>query len=104
MGLAGADLIREARKRVGLTQRELAGRTTTTQSKVARDRRVAALAAALADDFVPERILGVLVEHEVAFVLIGGLAAEISWDLTTPFGDLDIAFAPAGSTGYGSPP
>ena len=29
------------------------------------------------------------------------LAAESSWDLTTPFGDLDIAFTPAGSTGYG---
>ena len=114
---------------------------------------------ALADDFVPDRILGLLVEHEVAFILTGGLAAvahgsplatwdvditpeaspanldrlatalralharvrhpnnpaglpfscdatslaaESSWDLTTPFGDLDIAFTPAASTGYGS--
>ena len=114
---------------------------------------------ALADDFAPEQILGLLVEHEVAFVLVGGLAAvahgsplatwdvditpeaspanldrlaaalraldarvrhpdtpqgvsfpydatslaaETSWDLMTPFGDLDIAFTPAASTGYGS--
>lgn len=111
------------------------------------------------DDFVPERILGVLVEHHVLFVLIGGmgaaahgsplptrdvdvtpeasrpnldrladalralearvrhpdipeglafscdatsLAAAIFWNLTTPFGDLDISFTPAGTTGYGS--
>lgn len=113
----------------------------------------------LADDFLPERILTVLVEHEVVFVLIGGLgaaahgsplptedvdvtpeasganldrlatalralearvrhpdipeglpfscdatslAAAIFWNLTTPFGDLDISFTPAASTGYAS--
>jgi hypothetical protein len=113
----------------------------------------------LASDFVPERILGVLVEHDVHFVLIGGmgavahgsplptrdvdvtpdasrenlgrladalralearirhpdipeglafscdatsLAAAIFWNLTTPYGDLDISFTPAGTTGYGS--
>jgi hypothetical protein len=111
----------------------------------------------LRDDFVPERILAFLVEHEVRFVLIGGLAAvahgsplltedvvitpedsranldrlahvlraldarvrhpdipeglpfscdasslaaAIFWNLTTPFGDLDISFTPAASTGY----
>lgn len=109
------------------------------------------------DQFVPERILGVLTEHEVQFVLIGGmgavahgsplptrdvdiapeasranldrlanalsaldarirhpeipeglafscdatsLAAAIFWNLTTRFGDLDISFTPAGTTGY----
>ena len=36
MGPIGADLIREARKRAGLTQRELAERAATTQSSVAR--------------------------------------------------------------------
>lgn len=110
-------------------------------------------------DFVPERILGLLVEHGVHFVLIGGmgavahgsplptrdvdvtpeasranldrladalralearvrhpdvpeglafscdatsLAAAIFWNLTTPYGDLDISFTPAGTTGYHS--
>ncbi len=114
---------------------------------------------ALPEDFLPERILAVLVEHEVVFVLIGGLAAvahgsplltedvdvtpeasretltrlaaalraldarirhpeipeglafscdatslaaAIFWNLTTPFGDLDISFTPAASTGYAS--
>ncbi|MBC7374986.1 MAG: hypothetical protein H7323_13445 [Frankiales bacterium] len=113
----------------------------------------------MAEDFLPERILAVLVEHEVVFVLIGGmgaaahgsplptedvdvtpegsrsnltrlakalraldarsrhpdlpeglafscdataLAAAIFWNLTTPFGDLDISFTPAASTGYAS--
>lgn len=107
--------------------------------------------------FVPERILGVLVDHGVRFVLIGGmgavahgsplptmdvdvtpdaspenltrladalraldarvrhpdvpeglpfscdatsLATAIFWNLTTPFGDLDISFTPPGTTGY----
>lgn len=107
--------------------------------------------------FTPERILAVLVEHGVDFVLIGGLAAvahgsplltedvdvtpeaseanldrlaralraldarvrhpdipeglpfscdatslaaAIFWNLTTPHGDLDISFAPAGTSGY----
>lgn len=36
MGPTGADLIVEARKRAGLTQRELAERAGTTQSSVAR--------------------------------------------------------------------
>lgn len=111
------------------------------------------------DDFVPERLLGALVDHGVQFVLIGGmaavahgsplptrdvdvtpeasaanldrlaealraldarvrhpdipeglpfacdatsLAAAIFWNLTTPFGDLDISFTPAGTTGYSS--
>jgi transcriptional regulator with XRE-family HTH domain len=36
MGPTGADLIREARKRAGLTQRELAERAGSTQSSVAR--------------------------------------------------------------------
>ncbi len=113
----------------------------------------------MASDFVPERILGVLVEHDVHFVLIGGmgavahgsplptrdvavtpdassenlgrladalralearirhpdipeglafscdatsLAAAIFWNLTTPYGDLDVSFTPAGTTGYAS--
>lgn len=113
----------------------------------------------MAEDFLPERILAVLVEHEVLFVLIGGmgaaahgspvptrdvdvtpeasrenlnrlalalraldarvrhpdipeglafscdatsLVAAVFWNLTTPFGDLDISFTPAGSTGYAS--
>ena len=108
-------------------------------------------------DFLPGRILDVLVRHEVDFVLIGGLAAvahgsplltrdvditpetspanldrladalralkatprhpdipaglafscdatslaaAIFWNLTTPFGDLDISFTPAATTGY----
>lgn len=107
--------------------------------------------------FVPEQILAALVEHEVKFVLIGGmaavahgsplptrdvdvtpeaseanldrlaqalraldarvrhpdipeglpfscdatsLAAAIFWNLTTPYGDLDISFTPAGTSGY----
>lgn len=111
------------------------------------------------DVFVPERILAALVEHDVQFVLIGGLAAvahgsplptravdvtpessaanldrlaaalraldarvrhpdipeglpfacdatslaaAIFWNLTTPHGDLDISFTPAGTTGYAS--
>lgn len=108
------------------------------------------------EDFAPERILAVLIEHDVQFVLIGGLAAvahgsplltedvdvtpEASaanldrlaqalraldarvrhpdglpfscdatslaaatfWNLTTPYGDLDISFTPAGTTGYSS--
>lgn len=114
---------------------------------------------ALPDVFVPERILAVLVEHDVQFVLIGGmgavahgsplptrdvditpeasrsnldrladalraldarvrhpdipeglpfscdatsLAAAIFWNLSTPHGDLDISFTPAGTTGYAS--
>ncbi len=36
MGPTGADLIHEARKRAGLTQRQLAERAGTTQSSVAR--------------------------------------------------------------------
>ena len=118
----------------------------------------------MAEDFLPERILAVLVEHDVVFVLIGGmgaaahgspvptrdvdvtpeaspgnltrlaealralharirhprpvvgdgpeglafsydatsLAAAAFWNLTTSFGDLDIAFTPAASTGYSS--
>lgn len=36
MGPTGADLIREARKRADLTQRELAERAGTTQSSIAR--------------------------------------------------------------------
>jgi hypothetical protein len=113
----------------------------------------------LPDDFVPERILAILVEHGVQFVLVGdmavaayggplstlwpdvtpetsrdnlerladalraldarvrrpnppeglafacdatSLAAASSWNLTTPFGDLDISFTPAGTTGYDS--
>lgn len=111
------------------------------------------------EPFSPERILAVLVEHEVDFVLIGGLAAvahgsplltedvgitpEVSeanldrlaralralearvrhpdipeglpfscdatslaaaifWNLTTPYGDLDISFTPAGTAGFSS--
>ena len=34
--MSAGDLIREARKRAGLTQRELAGRLGTTQSAIAR--------------------------------------------------------------------
>ena len=34
--MTGADLVREARKRAGLTQRELAERAATTQSAIAR--------------------------------------------------------------------
>ena len=34
--MRGGDLIREARRRAGLTQRELAGRLGTTQSAIAR--------------------------------------------------------------------
>jgi transcriptional regulator with XRE-family HTH domain len=34
--MLGADLVREARRRAGLTQRELAERTGTTQSSIAR--------------------------------------------------------------------
>jgi hypothetical protein len=113
----------------------------------------------LSDVFVPEQILAALVEHEVDFVLIGGmaavahgsplptrdvdvtpdtaapnlerlaralraldarvrhpdmpeglpfscdatsLAAAIFWNLTTPHGDLDISFTPAGTSGYAS--
>lgn len=111
------------------------------------------------DIFVPEQILAALVEHDVQFVLIGGmaavahgsplptrdvdvtpeasaanldrlanalraldarvrhpdrpeglpfacdatsLAAAIFWNLTTPYGDLDISFTPAGTNGYSS--
>ena len=36
MGPTGADLIVEARRRAGLTQRELAERASTTQSSIAR--------------------------------------------------------------------
>lgn len=111
------------------------------------------------DDFVPERILGALVDHGVAFILIGGmaaivhgsplptedvdvtpeaseanlgrlaaalrtldarvrhpdipdglpfscdatsLAAAIFWNLTTPYGDLDISFTPAATSGFAS--
>lgn len=36
MGSMGADLVREARRRAGLTQRELAERASTTQSAIAR--------------------------------------------------------------------
>lgn len=36
MGPTGADLLVEARKRAGLTQRELAERARTTQSSIAR--------------------------------------------------------------------
>lgn len=36
MGPTGADLILEARRRAGLTQRELAGLAGTTQSSIAR--------------------------------------------------------------------
>jgi transcriptional regulator with XRE-family HTH domain len=35
-GVLGADLVREARRRAGLTQRELAERAGTTQSAMAR--------------------------------------------------------------------
>ena len=35
-GMLGADLVREARRRAGLTQRELAERVGTTQSAIAR--------------------------------------------------------------------
>lgn len=105
--------------------------------------------------FVPEQILAALVEHGVAFVLIGGMAAVAhgsplptrdvdvtpdtsaanldrlaralqvldarvrdtpegrplpgdaaslaaagSWNLTTPYGDLDVFLTPAGTSGY----
>ena len=123
-----ADLIREARKRAGLTQRELAERAATTQSSVARresgstatpgssrppatrvpqpwpeaspanlDRLAVALRARDARVRHLDTPQGQPFSYDAT-----SLAAEISWDLTTPFGEIGIALTPAGATGYGS--
>lgn len=51
-------------------------------------------------EFRPEEILRVLSENQVNYVLIGGLAAARTWNVSTRFGDLGISFRPSGTQGF----
>ncbi len=68
---------------------------TPEASRVNLDRLADALRALDARSRHPD------IPEGLAFSCDGtSLAAAIFWNLTTPFGDLDISFTPAGTTGY----
>lgn len=75
--MLGADLVREARKRAGLTQRELAERAGTTQSAIARLER---------DRTSPS------FDAVVRLVRLCGFRLHVSLD---PYDDSDVAQAEA---------
>lgn len=75
--MLGADLVREARRRAGLTQRELAERAGTTQSAVAR---------------LESGRTSPSFDAVVRFVRLCGFRLHVSLD---PYDDSDIAQAEA---------
>ena len=103
-----ANIVREARRRSGMTQAELAERAGVPKSTVGR---IESGARVPSIDVVPERTnenLNVWPRRSAAWALAFDCSAQFFRNLppdaivnmTTNAGDLDVAFCPSGTSGF----